>query len=208
MDQELKQLFRDFLKTKSSLISRKSFEQEPHYTAALFGKLTNERIVSQSGQFLELQFSSSNDRGPNSAEKPTGIDIGMVFRWEDPDSGVVLEKAVLMQAKNTLFALDKSEAKKLELQCAKMAKLTSSYVAMDCPYDGSVPLLCQSVATPPFWGRPSLTLDDYLIDVVFQCKDGDVEQKVIDIAKLANRNLTFVTNSPKPKPKKSFKLKK
>lgn len=199
MDQDLIDQFRALLQRAAKKIDRQSFEQEPHYTAALFGKLHNEQIHGKNGQYIELKFSSSNDHGPNTAEKRTGVDIGMVFRWLDPDTGEPFEKAVLAQAKNNLLNLPKKESIALMNQCEKMRQYTESFVAMDCPYDLSIPKIGQSSSAPPFWKQPLISLDDYLIDIVFQCNDGDTNGQIVEMAKHADRRVTITTNSPKPK---------
>src|SRR5690606_33861337 len=109
-----------------------SFSQEPHFTSAFFGKLHNEELTNDNGQYIRLNFSASNDRGPRSAESITGVDVGMIFQWTYSD-GRSFEKAVLLQAKNCLMHLNSNEQGSLRSQCRKMRKITSSYVVMDCP---------------------------------------------------------------------------
>lgn len=97
MNDELLKKLKELLEKTAQKITRTQYGNEPNYTAAFFGKLTGEKIEVD-GQYIEFQFSISNDRGSSSAESHTGIDIGMVFTWHD-DNGD-FEKAVLVQAKN------------------------------------------------------------------------------------------------------------
>jgi hypothetical protein len=198
MEQELKDELRKLLLSAATKIDRVSYNQEPHYTAAFFGKLHKERIESKTGSFIELSFSSSDDRGRGSAESKTGIDLGMVFKWTDSSSGLAVEKAVLAQAKNNLFKLDARDSKDLSEQCQKMSQITSSYIVLDCPYDLSIPTICQSGSAPKYWKQPPIKFDEYLIDTVLQCLDGDFSEKVVKTAKRADRVLFVETNSPIP----------
>ena len=208
MEQELKDLLKSFLRDTAGKIDRDSFQQEPSYTSAFFGKLHNERLETASGNFIEMSFSSSNDRGPGAAEKKTGIDIGMVFKWTDPSAGEVFAKAVLAQAKNKLPKLSKKEFRHLSSQCQQMGKITNSYIALDCPYDRSIPTIFRSSLSPPYWHEKSVGLDEYLTETVFECLDGDTTDRVIDIAKRADRRLVFNTNAPRPNPKPKASLKR
>ncbi|MDD4915929.1 MAG: hypothetical protein PHW13_12930 [Methylococcales bacterium] len=183
-------------------IDRTSFWQEPQYTAAFFGKLHKERINNNTGEFVELLFSASNDRGKNSDENKTGIDIGMVFRWVDSNKNVIFEKAILAQAKNHLDTLNKAQANDLSKQCKKMSTITSSYIVLDCPYNSSIPKIRQHKSEYPFWDTPSISLDDYIADTVMECLDGDKKDEVIALAQRADRgHLIIKTNSPKPSKK-------
>jgi hypothetical protein len=208
MDQKILNQFREFLLKISMKTKREQFGQEPHFTAAFFGNLNGEKFSSDSGEFLALTCSSSNDRGPNSAESKTGIDIGIVIEWQDSEGQKVFEKAILLQAKNRLNQLSHSEGVALQSQCKKMKNLTKSYGVMDCPYDGSIPKIGLSDTTEPFWKFPLISLDDYLIDTVFKCNDGDMNENVIHLARLADRRVNIKTNSPKPgsKPKLRKKI--
>ena len=206
MDQVLKEGLRELLKSAAKKIDRIAFEQEPNYTAALFGKLHEERIESPSGQFLKLSYSISNDRGPNSAEKKTGTDIGMIFRWEDPQNGEIFEKAVLAQAKNYLHKLSNDEKTRLSEQCIQMSHFTKSYIVMDCPYDRTIPSICRSSDSPPYWSESTMRFDDYLVDVVLECHDGDTSKNIIEMAKRADRRMIIETNSPSPILKMSKKI--
>jgi hypothetical protein len=205
MDQEIIIELRKFIKKVAAKTSRQQFEQEPHFTAAFFGNLNGEKFQSSSGEFLALTCSSSNDRGPNSAESKTGVDIGIVIEWQNNQGEKVFEKAVLLQAKNRLASLKPVDGKELQAQCEMMRKLTTSYGVMDCPYDGTIPQIGLSDIAPPFWKFPLVKLDDYLIETVFVCKDGDTNDDVISQAKRADRSLTIRTNSPKPAPKPKLK---
>ncbi|WP_267119577.1 hypothetical protein [Xanthomonas sacchari] len=200
MDKEIKHKLRQLIATAASKIDRTSFWQEPHYTSALFGKLHNEIIKNDDGQYVHLMFSASNDRGPNSAENATGVDIGLVFKWIDIN-GKEFEKAVLLQAKNHLMNLKKADQESLEGQCKRMAEITSSYVVMDCPYDGSIPVIFDQNSDPPFWTPPPILFDNYIIDYILECKRGDTDDRVIEVAKRADRQLTIKTNAPRPRPK-------
>ncbi|WP_278356267.1 MULTISPECIES: hypothetical protein [Idiomarina] len=200
MDKELKDLLKSLLLSTANKIDRVSFENEPNYVAGFFGKLHNETLTSSSGQFLKLTSSLSNDRGPGTAESITGIDFGMIFKWVDPDGEIVFEKAILAQAKNHLFNLSNNEKFNLQSQCQKMSKLTSSYIAMDCPYNGSLPIICRSMGYPPFWDENNrLNLSDYICDIVLECLEGDISDKVVNAARRSDRGLVIRTNSPKPK---------
>lgn len=200
MDHELKALFKALLTKTAKDIDRISFEQEPNYTAAFFGKMHNEELTSSSGQKLKLTFSVSNDRGPGSAEKKTGIDIGMVFKWINQENDdVIFEKAIFAQAKNRLLELSTHEEAALAAQCQLMKRHTNSYITLDCPYDSTPPKICQSSDTMPYWKNDSpIELGEYLCDIVFECKDGDQTQKVIEMAKRSNRTFTIETNAPHP----------
>ena len=196
MEQYLKDELRNFIKRAADLVDRDSFGQEPNYTAGFFAKLHGEKFTSPSGKYVELRASISNDRGPGSAESKTGIDIGLVFQWVD-EFGLVYEKALLLQAKNHVETLNKSETTDLFTQCGKMSKITSSFVVMDCPFDRTIPKVYETrpvniLVKPPF------SLDDYLINWVFPCTKGDNDPNVVSLAKRADRNLTITTNSPKP----------
>lgn len=194
MDDELKEKFKELLHNTAKKIDRSSFQQEPHYTAAFFGKLHNEEIrVPGSDQFIKIECSASNDRGYGSAESKTGIDIGMIFSWED-ETGNLFEKALLVQAKNNNNKLDKN----LESQCQKMLDITSNYIVFFCPDNQKIPEICRSNTEPPFWKEPLINFDDYLINTVFACKDGDTCSKVINIAKRSDRCLSVKTNAPRP----------
>lgn len=179
--------------------SRDQFYQEPHYTSAFFGNLNRVMLTGDYGQYLSIICSASNDRGPNSAESKTGIDIGIVVKWVNPKSGEVFEKAVLLQAKNNLEGLYPSEILQLGEQCKMMKDHTLSYGVMDCPYDGSIPKIGRSSTNSPFWKTPLIALDEYLIDTVFKCEDGDASENVINIAKNAHRTMKIATNSPRPR---------
>lgn len=187
-------------------INRTQFGQEPQYTAAFFGNLAGEKIIDPAtGEFLELTCSISDDRGYNSGEKRTGTDIGIVVRWENPISNEVFEKAVLAQAKNELYKASPAVIQDLNEKCALMADITSSYFVLDCPYDRSIPTL-QRRQLDSLWGGPHISLDDYLINTVFPCQDGDTRDYVIEVAARADRTITLTTNGPKPKPKKTRSL--
>lgn len=196
MEQYLQDELRKLIKKASHLVGRDSFGQEPNYTAAFFGKLHGEHISSPNGKYVKLNFSVSNDRGRGSAESKTGIDIGLVFQWED-EAGLVYEKALLIQAKNYVEQLSASERSVLFEQCEKMSKYTDSFVVMDCPFDQTVPNLYET-KKPNILIKPPLSLDEYLISRVFPCTVGDDDSKVIDMARRADRRLTIVTNTPKP----------
>lgn len=195
MDESLKNDLRGLFKKAADLIDRDSFGQEPNYTAAFFGKLKGETFSLPSGEYVQLDASISNDRGPGSAEFKTGIDIGLILKWVN--DGVVYEKALLMQAKNHVDTLNASEILALFVQCAKMSKITSSYVVMDCPFDRTVPKVYETRPVNTLI-KPPFSLDDYLIDWILPCSRGDYNPKVVDLAKRANRALTITTNSPKP----------
>ncbi|HDZ9134289.1 TPA: hypothetical protein ACGFXY_003453 [Vibrio cholerae] len=208
MEEELKELFKELLIATSEKMDRTSYENEPNYIAGFFGKLHNETLTSSTGQFLKIVTSTSNDRGPGTAEKKTGIDFGMVFKWVDSEKEIVFEKAVIAQAKNHLFNLSKKDKQDLQSQCEKMSKITDSYVAMDCPYDESVPLICRSSKQPPFWDEKSkISLAEYLCNIVLECLEGDTSKEVVDIAKRSDRGLVLKTNAPRPKIKNENKPK-
>jgi hypothetical protein len=198
IDPQIIDSFRARLLDASVRTSRDQFNQEPHYTSAFFGNLNRVTFTSASGQYLKIICSASNDRGPNSAESKTGVDIGIVVKWEDPQEGNIFEKAILLQAKNNLERLGQSEILKLGNQCLMMQGYTHSYGVMDCPYDGSIPKIGRSNTSPPFWKQPLVSLDEYLIDTVFECEDGDSRGNVIDLAKKADRTIKIATNSPWP----------
>jgi hypothetical protein len=198
MDEFLKDKLRALLASAASKIDRESFSQEPHFTSAFFGKLHKEQVSNGAGQFIRLMFSASNDRGPNSAEHNTGIDVGLVFQWVIPGEEN-FEKAVLLQAKNHLMNLDAKDQSDLSAQCKKMSQMTSSYLVMDCPYDNTIPTVCESQSGPPYWTPPPISLADYIVDYVLECKRGDVDTSVIQRARRADRRLVIQTNSPKPK---------
>lgn len=204
LDMELDRKLRALLQAAAEKIDRASFEQEPHFTSAFFGKLHEEEVRNSAGQYIRFKFSASNDRGRGSAEKQTGIDVGMVFEWTDQD-GTIFQKAVLLQAKNHLLNLSAAENEELSNQCVKMGALTSSYVVMDCPYDQSIPKVCLAMTTTPYWVPPPVPLDEFLIHHVLACKQGDVAGNVVQIARQANRTVFVETNAPvptsKPKPK-------
>ena len=208
MEQELKDKLRKLLENAAEKIPREQFDQEPLYTSAFFGKLNKEKIEISNGQYIELEFAPSNDRGPSSPESHTGIDIGMVFEWIDDDNEL-FRKAVLVQAKNHLQK--KQSDNDLEMQCKKMREITSHYVVMDCPYDKTIPELYFSQNKPPYWDiNKHYNLYDYLVDYVFVCKQGDIKNDVIQGALDAKRTIFIKTNAPKPvptppKPKKKRK---
>jgi len=208
LDMELDRKLRELIQVAASKVDRESFSQEPHFTSAFFGKLHEEEVRNSAGQYIRFKFSASNDRGPGSAENLTGIDVGMVFEWTD-QGGTVFQKAVLLQAKNHLLNLNSTNEKDLTDQCAKMKKFTTSYVVMDCPYDRSIPTVCLSRETPPYWVLPPLPLDEFLIDHVLACKQGDVARDVVHMAKRADRTVFVETNTPapasKPRPKQRIK---
>lgn len=203
MDQELIDSFRAYLTKVSKKINRTSFGQEPNYTAAFFGCLHEEKFMSKGREYLalKLECSVSNDRGQGSAESKTGIDIGIVVKWEDDQENSLKEKAILLQAKNKLPNIGTLDAKDLQEQCEKMKGITDSYCVMTCPYDGSIPKIARSSKISPFWKRPLISLDDYFIDTVFMCLDGDTENDVVERAKRADRTIQITTNSPVPSPK-------
>ena len=197
MDEQLECNLRELLRSAASKVDRNSFAQEPHFTSAFFGKLHNEEVHNSAGQYIRLKFSASDDRGPGTAESTTGIDVSMVFEWIDA-SGKSFEKAVVLQAKNRLMHLPSGEARSLRKQCKKMRAITHSYVVMDCPYDGSIPTLCNPAKKPPYWTPPPIALDDYLIDHIFTCTRGDTSDTVLGIAKRSDRRLVVTTNVPRP----------
>ncbi len=120
----------------------------------------------------------------------------MVFKWTDENSQTVFEKAVFAQAKNKLLSLAPAAAKTLSDQCEKMAKISKSFVVMDCPYDRSVPKIGVSDTASPYWQKSLIGLDDYILDTVLACKDGDVTPNALEIARRADRCLVVSTNSP------------
>jgi hypothetical protein len=206
MDKELKEMLKNFLLSIAKKMDRTSFQNEPNYVAGFLGKLHNETLTSSSGQFLKLTTSPSNDRGPGTAESKTGVDFGMVFKWVGPDGKVLFEKAILAQAKNHLFNLSNQDKKDLQTQCYKMSGITSSYVAMDCPYDKSLPEICRSTDKPPYWDENTKQdLSEYLCDIVLECLDGDISDEVVNLAKRSDRGLVLKTNAPKPKLKNQHK---
>lgn len=208
MEEELKTRFKELLTSTSKKMDRTSYNNEPNYIAGFFGKLHNETLTSSTGQFLKIVTSTSNDRGPGTAEKRTGIDFGMVFKWVDSEKEIVFEKAVIAQAKNRLFTLSNKDKQDLQSQCEKMSKITNSYIAMDCPYDQSIPSICRSSKQPPFWDENSeIDLAEYLCDIVLECLEGDTSKEVIDIAKRSDRGLVLETNAPRPKIKNENKPK-
>ncbi|KCV73838.1 hypothetical protein Y011_21485 [Vibrio parahaemolyticus VP49] len=114
-------------------MDRTSYENEPNYIAGFFGKLHNETLTSSTGQFLKIVTSTSNDRGPGTAEKKTGIDFGMVFKWVDSEKEIVFEKAVIAQAKNHLFNLSKKINRIFNLnakRCPKLRIVMSPWIAL------------------------------------------------------------------------------
>lgn len=199
MDSALKVGVKALFARAAKLIDRESFEQEPNYTGALFGKLHGES-VEHGGIIINFKASITNDRGPSSAESITGIDIGLIVSWEDENGEVNKVKAVLMQAKNHLYNISKTDRDNLNAQCEKMAKISNSYAVLDCPYDGSIPTICQRKKTPPpHWDIDTKQdLADYLIDVVMECNDGDTNPEVIEIAKKADRCIKVKSNGPVP----------
>lgn len=199
LDEELRRKLRELLKSAALKIDRESFYQEPQFTSAFFGKLHDEEVSNSMGQYVRLKFSASNDRGPGTAESLTGIDVGMVFEWTD-SNGIDFQKAVLLQAKNNLMKLNATEQDSLQQQCAKMKKITTSYVVMDCPYDRSIPTVFNSQTEPPLWEPPPVPLDEFLIDHVLACERGDANAEVVQIARRADRRLIVQTNTPTPAP--------
>ncbi|MCS4246144.1 hypothetical protein [Pseudomonas sp. BIGb0164] len=194
----MKDGLRNLIGNAARKVNRTGFSQEPNYTAAFFGKLHDEAVINPlTGKFVNLHTSISNDRGPGSAESVTGVDIGLVFQWVD-ENGLAYEKAILMQAKNDVATLNSTEKSKLFEQCDKMANISSSFVVMDCPFDGSIPQVFRT-KKPDALVEPSICLADYLIDFVFPCTQGDDDRKVVEIAKRADRSVTLTTNTPKPK---------
>lgn len=201
MDSPLKTGVKALFARAAKLINRDSFGQEPNYTGALFGKLHGES-VEHDGTIITFEASITDDRGPGSPEFITGIDIGLVVTWVDENGELEKVKAVLIQAKNHLYELPKKEAEGLDKQCEKMAALSNSYAVLDCPYDGSIPTICQRNTTPPpHWDVDTKQdLVDYLIDVVMECHDGDTDPVVIDVAKKADRCIKVKSNGPVPAP--------
>ncbi len=199
MEDELKILLKELIRETTGRLDRTAYEQEPNYTAALFGSLHGRTLLSPTGQYIKIHAAPSNDRGPAASERITGIDIGLVVVWED-NYGNKAEKAVLIQAKNRLERIIGSgvEATRLASQCHRMLGVSSSAVVMDCPYDLSVPNVYEAVGAPPGWTPPPMPLDTYLVDRVLECKDGDFEEEVVRIAKRADRSVTVTTNAPRP----------
>ena len=200
MDEKLLDQLRQLLERLAKKINRGQFHNEPNYTAAFFGSLSGERIEA-AGQYIEFKFSISDDRGPSSAEKHTGIDIGMVFEWETEDEGkdesIPFQKAVLVQAKNHVQKL--ANDKDLQEQCRKMRQITTHYIVLDCPYDCSIPNIYFSSETKPYWDfkQPPISLYNYLVNYVFQCRQGDTDENVIKGALDAKRTMWINTNAPK-----------
>lgn len=199
MDNTLKVGVKALFARAANLIDRESFEQEPNYTGAFFGKLHGESVEHE-GIVIDFKTSITNDRGPGSAESITGIDIGLIVSWEDENGEVKKVKAVLLQAKNHLYNMSKIDRENLNSQCEKMAKISDSYAVLDCPYDGSIPTICQRNKTPPpHWDiNTKQDLADYLLDVVMECNDGDTNAEVIKIAKRADRCIKVKSNGPVP----------
>ncbi|WP_157178798.1 hypothetical protein [Herbaspirillum rubrisubalbicans] len=197
INKNLAKRLREVFAEAASEVERKSFSQEPQYTAAFFGKLAKKKIIDPvTNQSVQFETSVSDDRGRNTAEKNTGIDIGFVLRWDD-GAGSVFEKAILMQAKNRLGKLSGSAKTDLIQKCQLMAKITRSYVVLDCPFDGSIPQICQSDSST-YWRQPPISLADYLVDIVAECKDGDTTAQVLEIAQRADRIVKATIFGPKP----------
>lgn len=202
MNEKLLDQLRQLLERVAKKINRGQFHNEPNYTAAFFGSLSGRRIEA-AGQYIEFNFSISDDRGPSSAEKHTGIDIGMVFEWEMEDEEnklIPFQKAVLVQAKNDVQK--RANDKDLQGQCRKMRQITTHYIVLDCPYDCSIPNIYFSSEKEPYWNtdfsQPPINLYDYLVNYVFQCTQGDTDKNVINGALDAQRTMWIKTNAPKP----------
>lgn len=199
MDRQLKADLRRLIQDAAQKIDRASFNQEPNYVAALFGKLHNETVLGADGSYIRICCSASDDRGPSSAERRTGIDIGLVVEWKS-DQDHTVKKAVLLQAKKDLNELTASERKRLEEQCNQMRSLTQSFAVLDCASIGSLmPSVHDPLDVPPWWSaNTAIPLDEYIADQVLACKRGDWSNEVVALALRADRRIVFETTAPIP----------
>lgn len=188
----------------SSKILRDNFSQEPAYTSAYYGNLHESKILDQStGLEIDIQCSISDDRGPNSAEKRTGIDIGLIVKINDTNTGTITNKAIFLQAKNNPLS-GKSKHELLE-QCSKMRNYTEHYAVVSCPSDTSNPIVYLPSSNPPFWDRnSSMSLVDYIADEIMPCNAGDQNSQIIEVANRSDRLINLTINGPIPKQKKKM----
>jgi len=206
MEDCIKNDLKDLIREATKTLDRSTFVQEPTYTAALFGRLHKREIWSPSGQFLKIEGVPSTDRGYGSAEKSSGIDIGLVLTWED-EIGNCDRKAVLIQAKNDVLSIrgTTNAAENLASQSRKMLAISQNSVVMECPVDSSEPQIFEAIGVPPGWSPPPMSLSDFLVDQVLSCKFGDFEGNVVAIALSANRTLHISTNAPIPRNKPAWR---
>lgn len=78
-------------------LSINRFNQEPQYTSAVLGRLHGIEVYSDEGEYLKIEATDLDDRGPHSAEKRYGADF--VITASVTDGKIKIIKAILFQAK-------------------------------------------------------------------------------------------------------------
>jgi hypothetical protein len=170
---------RGYVREAVDTLNAAAFEQEPHYIAALMGRL---RGIAYKGPdaFVEFRTTVVSSIGPPSAERWSGADFAITANIERGD--IVVEKAILGQAKRGgLDELSHSEQDRLVDQVRKMLELTRSPKVVFIPevqgrYE---PVVASGVRIANGLKTTPIPISDYVVRRILTTLDGDTRPRFV-----------------------------
>lgn len=174
--QSVQDAVRAYVRSRVEGVTVRKFGQEPNYTAALAFALDGTAYDGALG-FVRFEAVVANDRGRNSAENRTGIDLALTA--EIADESLRIRKAIVLQAKKgDIRQLDADERERLEDQLRTAKKNTRAPKVLELPDrdDGEMPHVIAGNAV--LAGRPYVPTaqPDYFVRRVLTTLDGDTRQ--------------------------------
>ncbi|ELJ8739347.1 hypothetical protein GOP97_18620 [Vibrio cholerae] len=195
-NEEIKKSVKEYFTKACEVLDRTRYQQEPAYVDALIGRLDGTIYLGDGQGFIRFKPTVVADRGPASAESLYGADFAIVF--ESTEVKEPIKKAIFSQAKNgDATKLSKTDAKKLDDQCAKMAIFTKHYMVFEAPKeDGAMPTIRLGKPSTKSWDKGhNIRLDDYFLDYILSCKHGDRRENFIRNVAASNlKGLTVDVN--------------
>src|SRR5579862_7463391 len=179
-DSAIKDALKQHVVNTVNRLSRRRYEQEPAYSAALFGSLDGFFYGDDTGS-IKITSTITTSLGRGSAESWSGADFSVVA--EVSDGQVTIRKGILFQAKDGRVGdLDADERERLISQIEDMKHLTRSPKVIEYPRDNDHPMpevisgrrLLENQSYRP------MRLDSYFVARVLTTFDGDTRPDFVE----------------------------
>jgi hypothetical protein len=173
------------IRKAASCLDPDRYRQEPARVAALASRIEGSAYDAPDG-FVRFTCTVVSDRGPGSAEKFSGADLAITALIRNPHH--CIEKAILVQAKNGIPALDTQKGRDLAQQVISMKKLTRSPKILDLSPFGifGLPSMISGNLYIADEGPIATPLEDYFVRRILTTLDGDTRPHFTDGVKESN----------------------
>ncbi|MFU1519964.1 hypothetical protein ACM25P_15995 [Vreelandella alkaliphila] len=209
---EIREKVREYFLNACKPLDRDRYTQESAYVDAFIGRLDGELDFGPQNGSIKFTPTIVADRGPGSAENKFGADFAIVFQSMGVEAPT--QKAIISQAKNgSVDKLSKAETERLQLQCKKMARVTTEYLILEAPMSmGAMPTVRFGDKAKESWEGDSIAFDEYFLEHVLSCRHGDRRSSFVK--GVATSNLSGIkvdvdgleyTPEKKPRKKRSRK---